>query len=354
MKIRKLQWLRRSVQISVVGLLLAAPLLARYTNYLLARELDDSIERWDGTVQGEALNVADQVIRAFPGGETERAGKVVRDRNVALERAQAIRGGPWSAEIFGVSMTDPLAAAESIAASGHFPWVLAVGVALPILITLILGRVFCSWICPMGFFLEIVDKGRSLLKFLELRPGNVKVQSTIKYAVLAAGLIGAFFLGQPLLGAIYPPAIIGREVHESTFALFDRAEHGQPGFWIGGFSLMAFFLLGIGLFELLISRRWWCKSICPGGALYSLLGATRPIRVERNAKACTACGACNAICPMALRPMQDQMGIDCDNCGLCISHCGDKALDYKLWDKLRPNRAPKATPELPQPQEAVS
>ncbi len=94
---------------------------------------------------------------------------------------------------------------------------------------------------------------------------------------------------------------------------------------------MSLIVLGIVLLELTVSRRWWCRYVCPGGALYSLLGWARLVRVKRAASMCTDCGVCVVVCPMGLAPMQDVMGPECDSCGLCISNCGDDALDYTVW-----------------------
>ena len=89
----------------------------------------------------------------------------------------------------------------------------------------------------------------------------------------------------------------------------------------------------------LVAPRFWCRSFCPGGALYTLLGKFRIIHIKRDEKACTLCTDCNVICPMALKPMTDKTGLECDSCGLCIDVCGDRALKYQL--KIIPEK--KAT-----------
>lgn len=91
---------------------------------------------------------------------------------------------------------------------------------------------------------------------------------------------------------------------------------------------MSLLLAAIIAMELTISRRWWCRYLCPGGALYSLLGWARLVRVQRKAALCDQCGTCVEVCPMGLAPMQDRFGLECDNCALCISNCPTSALDY--------------------------
>jgi len=330
----KLQLLRRGVQILVILGILAVPALTRYNNYLASRELDRQMERWEGTLPGATLEVIDAAMRGLPGGEMERAGSWQRDRDRVLARAAVLRGGAWSAEIAGVSMTDPLAVVESVAAARQLPWVLIVGAIIPVLATLMLGRVFCSWICPMGLLLEGVDKLRRLAHLLEIRPRNQRASRRIKYGLLGTGLVVAAVLSAPVLGYIYPPAILSRELHDAALTVFDRAEIGRFGVSLAGFSFMMIPIGLIALVELTVSRRWWCRYVCPGGALYSLLGWARPVRVRLASEQCTACAACVPACPMGLNPMKNAMGAECDNCGVCISTCNDDALSYGIESPL--------------------
>ena len=331
MKIRKLQIARRLVQFLAVAMLLGVPAVSRYTNYLAARELTGNLKRWEGSLQGKTLAGIDSAFRALPGGEKERVGQIVRDREAVLEYAQALRGGPWSLQVGPISMTDPLAVAESMVARKKASSVLWIGLAIPVVVALLLGRVFCSWLCPMNLFLELTDRVRGVMRFLELPPKDMRFSRWTKYVLLGAGLLLAGWSAVPVLGYVYPPAMIGREAHELVFGIFDRAEKGQFGFWAGGLTGVSLVILGIALFEIFLSRRWWCRYICPGGALYALLGAARLIRVKLKKEACTKCGHCVPVCPVGLNPMADRMGLDCDNCGLCISYCGDNALGYGLW-----------------------
>lgn len=329
-QMRKLQVLRRCSQIAVILFLLLIPAIARYSNYVASLDVDTYIEKWDGSAQGVAITGIDRVFRSLPGGETERVGEMVRDETGVLVYAQQFRGSAWSAEVAGVSMSDPLAAAESIVARKHIAGVVAISLIVPLAVTLLFGRVFCSWICPMGFLCEINDKLRGVLQFLEIKPRNIAFSRSTKMILLGAGLLLTAILSVPVLGYIYPPAIVSRELHDVVFAMFDRAEVGQLGLSAAGFTWMSLIIAGILLFELLISRRWWCKYVCPGGALYSLIGFARPIRVKLIESRCTHCTDCVKVCPMSLNPMNNKMGMECDNCGECISVCDDDALKYSF------------------------
>lgn len=326
----KLHWSRRAVQLGALCLFLVIPVAARYHNYLMARELDPALEKWEGSGQALALKGLDAFYRNLPEGERERADQIIRNREKVLEYAQMARGGPWSMELGPVSLTDPLAGAESLAASRSPSKVLWIGLAIPVLVAIALGRVFCSWICPMNLLLEMTDKLRRVLRFLEVKPLDFKLSFTTKYVVLVVGLALAALFSVPVLGYIYPPAVIGREIHALVWGFFDRAELVAAEFWMGGLTILSSFLLFIVVTEVALSRRWWCRYLCPGGALYSLLGRFRPVRVRLVAADCTGCAKCVPACHMGLNPMRDRMGMECDSCGLCMAQCEPGALKVSL------------------------
>ncbi len=331
-ELHKLQWLRHSVQIMVIVLMLLVPAVSRYANSVAADDIDSQMKAWEGSFQGNTMAAIDTVFRALPEGEMTRQGltESERDPQAVIKYSRAFRGGPWSAELFGVSMTDPLGAAESIVARKHVAKVVLISLIVPVILTLLFGRIFCSWICPMGLILEITDRFRNVLKFLELKTYNIRFTRNTKYAMLVVGLCASAVLSVPILGYVYPPAIISRELHDLIFTLFDRAEAKLLGFTFIGLTWMSLILLGIILFEVFVSRRWWCRYICPGGALYILLGIKRPVRVQLNESKCTHCVDCVVACPMGLNPMKNEMGPECDNCGECISSCHDDALKFAL------------------------
>jgi len=335
--IRPFQISRRSVQILFVLLTVLTPVLARYANYLSARQLDKVIERMDDSPQGRTLRYTDQLIRATVAPDVPRGDHLARDRDAALTAARSLKGSTWSFEFFGVSLTDPLAVLESALASRSVQWVLIAGVLIPVALALLFGRVFCSWICPVGFGLEITGKLRKVLRFLELRPGTARLWHGNKYVLLAIGLAITLTFGLPFLGYIYPPAMLGREVHNGVTVFFDRAETGLLGFTGAGLTVASWLLIAIALAEIAFSARFWCRSLCPGGAVYNLLGAGRLVRVKREGEKCSKCGECAVVCEMGLNPMADAFGLECDNCGECISHCSDGAIGFH-WSRWRSSR----------------
>ena len=271
------------------------------------------------------LNAVDAILIGEPklgSDESERRQR----RELIAGGISKVRGNSWSLDFFGLSLTDPLAGVEAIFAGKRFVPAVLIGIALPVCVALILGRVFCSWICPAGLLFEVGDWAR---RKLFSRPGarpKLKVWRGSKYAALGFGLLMSALVGLPLLGAIYPPALIMREMHffiVSFFRGFLEEDYLAGVVVVSGSTL---FLLGIVLFEVFVAPRFWCRSLCPGGALQALLGKFRMLRVNNDFSACSKCGACAKICPMDLDPMSKALGMERDSCMLCVSGCEPQSL----------------------------
>ncbi len=305
------------------------PLMARYTHYLSARYLDKVITRWGEKPQGQMLKITDAMMRiGLPDGEGGVDTR--RPRKAILERSKDFYGSVWSAKCFGVSFTDLLASAESLIASHSFTTVLFLGFLIPLLMTIILGRVFCGWICPMALIFEIGEKCRKWLKkYLEISPLKIEFWSYNKYILLLVGLCLVFIVGYPILHYIYPPAIISREVHSYVMFLFDQAERGEFKIFSNGFGISILFLLMLLLIEIFIAPRFWCRAFCPGGALYSWLSVLKIFGIRRQKSTCTDCTLCDKVCPMSLSPMTDKIGLECDQCGICVDVCPERSLSFK-------------------------
>lgn len=238
----------------------------------------------------------------------------------------AIKGSTWSANIFNWKVSDPLAVLSQPAASLTFNETFWLTALIPVIITILFGRVFCGWICPATFLYELNTNFALLLGRLGLRVHRWQLDKRIKYYVLAVGLLVTAGLGLMVLAAIYPPAIIGREIYYAI---------AMDGL---GSSIM-FFLITL-VFDILIARRGFCRYLCPGGALYSLLGRYRLLRIQRVVSQCNDCNRCNSICEFGLQPMQDRFGQECNNCTACIAICPTNALNFKIRMVDQPYRGP--------------
>lgn len=302
--LNKLRWVSLSV---VFALLILLPFLSVYQTYVAAHA-------YDLLTPGEQrlYDVMEFLTAPFT--------------NDPEQDLDIIKGTTWSGTLFGLKLSDPLAVAGQMAAGLEIYRPFLLTALIPIALTLIFGRFFCGWICPATFLYELNTNLGAWLHRAGLPTGRRHFDRRLKYLVLFVGLILSMLTGSVLVAAIYPPAVIGREIYYAIA--------------LGGFGAGAVFFVLTLLFDLLVARRGFCRYLCPGGALYSLLGRYRLVRIKREVKTCNDCARCTAICEFELDPMRDGFGQECNNCSACIAVCPTDALTFTAALRDRPYQGP--------------
>ena len=245
---------------------------------------------------------------------------------------------------------DPLAAITTQIAGRFFDIVFLLA-AIVLLSPLIFGRAFCGWICPMGTLIDLSDnilkpkKRRDFrrLRFLKLAILVAVIVLAIfgvQYAWLldplpiawrSIGVIGLalfFLLFNGILSGlisigIFPDALLSFQDKLTEF-LFPVA---SPNF--GGLvAPLIIFLVILGLSRL--SRRFWCRYLCPLGALLGLVARISPFRRIVNSEKCSECGICRHKCKMdAIEP--DFVTTAKSECILCLNckyDCPTEAISF--------------------------
>ncbi|MEA1911401.1 MAG: 4Fe-4S binding protein, partial [Spirochaetota bacterium] len=174
---------------------------------------------------------------------------------------------------------------------------------------LLLGPMFCGWICPMGTFQEWIGWfGRRIFKnkYNRFIPyGADKYLRWIRYSILA--------------WVIYMTAVTGKlifEDYDPYYALFQ--------FWTGEVAITGFITLGIVIILSLFVERPFCKYACPYGAVLGVFNLFRIIPLRRNPNSCIDCGACDRACPMNIAVSKPTIIRDhqCISCYICTSDDG--------------------------------
>ncbi len=227
-------------------------------------------------------------------------------------------GAPTSVWVGFFELVDPLEWLAVVLFQGlNLKLVLTVlpGVAL----VLLLGRFFCGWACPYLPVLAAANAARFVLTRLGLRPGDVKLPRMTSYVILVGALAGGSLLGVQLVPLVYPPAVIGREAFRFIF--------------YGAFGAGALLVLAAFLFDTFVSRAGFCRSLCPGGAMFSLLGSASPLKVVNDRSVCTDCTVCDVVCNLGQSPMTNALDGGCERCGRCIASCPVKSLSWQWAPK---------------------
>jgi len=225
-------------------------------------------------------------------------------------------------------------------------------------LTLVLGRVFCGWFCPFGALHDFVG---SLKKWKKKAKPETKLDSVgvkVKYYILAAILIAAVFQIH-LVGLLDPIALtirsfavgISPAINYLIHGFFDLLyktdigfvtavsepayewlrnnliSFGKPTFQQGSFIGLIF----LGLLALnFVRRRFWCRYLCPAGALLALLSRFSFLNHKIANEACNDCKICIATCSGGARPFPEEewRGSECVLCMSCHSSCPTQAVSY--------------------------
>lgn len=243
---------------------------------------------------------------------------------VILLLASPLAGQPFfngtlaAADLMGLPLVDPLAAMQAVLASRIIaPAFLASAAAVALFYFLSGGRTFCAWVCPVYLLTEAGDAIRR-----KAGSGGRTASLALKQWSLVLVLCITVVTGLPLFEILSPIGMVARAVA------------------YGGYLAVSC-LLGIVLVEVVLSRRIWCRSLCPLGGFYSLVGRFSPTRVRFDRSRCTACGACARICPVeeVLEPSLARgasriVSGDCTRCGACVDACPHKALTMRVFARL--------------------
>ena len=226
-------------------------------------------------------------------------------------------GNLAAGRLFGIELIDPIAFLQATLAARLFLPSFLGGAALVAALYFVLGgRTFCGWICPVYLLTELGDT-------VGQRIGTGKQRlplSGTRWSLLAV-IIVSFLAGVPLFELLSPIGITTRAIMFQSF-----------------FSLLL--PAAILIVEISVANRLWCRSLCPVGGFYALLGRFSPARVGFKKHLCTGCGECRPVCPVeeVLEPplvngARQVVSGDCTRCGACIDVCPTKALGVTVGYK---------------------
>jgi polyferredoxin/Pyruvate/2-oxoacid:ferredoxin oxidoreductase delta subunit len=252
---------------------------------------------------------------------------------------------------------DPLIALSSMISArafiGTFIWAFFI-----LVLTIPLGRYFCGWVCPLGTSLDVTSfifknkAGRSYpkLKF-------------VKYAVLIFLLVGALFSSQ-LIWFLDPIALLTRSAAISVWPIITLVTSSVFGFafrfaflqdWLSslqnlfsstflpeqitffrmsGLVLLIFLAIIVAEF---VSRRFWCRNLCPLGAFFALFSKFQLLK-RKVSSDCTECGDCRNICKMDAikQDFKSTEYSECIQCFDCVTDCPPYVTSINFNNRIHP------------------
>ncbi len=190
-----------------------------------------------------------------------------------------------------------------------------------ILIGLLLGRAVCGFLCPFGFLQDLLNKIPSPKKILPRALTRVKYFLLIIFVLI---LPAALPLGQPTFCEFICPA----GTLEAGLPLI--AAHEEFRAALGKLFALKISVLIAVIVGCVVVHRFFCRVLCPLGAIYGLLNRWSFWQLNFSEQACVNCGRCKKICPLNLDPTKENNSAECVRCGRCVESCPSKALQQKF------------------------
>lgn len=176
-----------------------------------------------------------------------------------------------------------------------------------------LKKGFCSWICPVGLFSEQLEGlHRRLFRRRLVVPELIDLPlRALKYLLLA-------FFGWVIL-VMMPAAALGKFLD----APYNRVADLKMWEFFAHITPTALTVLVVLAGLSVLIPYFWCRYLCPYGALLGFLSLFSPLKVRRNAQTCIDCKACTKICPAAItvHRLNAVVSDECHACLKCVDAC---------------------------------
>jgi len=189
---------------------------------------------------------------------------------------------------------------------------------ITLILTLRFGRFFCGWICPLGSFIDAVDKV-SARKPKWIKAAGIKYYLLLIIILAATGGLSVAWVLDPMSWAA------------RTWGIFSRKSDSLNTAW--------FFMVFLILFSILGGRRAFCRMLCPLGAALAVIARFSRFSFKRS-DTCSDCGTCAFDCRMAaIDPDNGEISkSECIQCQTCVDSCKMNALEF---DYSRFGKAPE-------------
>jgi polyferredoxin len=199
--------------------------------------------------------------------------------------------------------------------TGHMPAVHPAAMVLFIafmLMSLLLKKAFCSWLCPVGTFSEHLWKlGRKIFGRNLRFPRRLDIPLRgLKYLLLG------FFVF--VIGAMSAESIL--EFMSTPYGLV--ADVKMLNFF-RDIGLTAAIVIALLVLLSMLVENFWCRYLCPYGALLGLTSLLSPVKIRRDAEACIDCGKCARACPsnLPVDRLEQVRSVECSACMACVAAC---------------------------------
>lgn len=185
----------------------------------------------------------------------------------------------------------------------------------------IFGRFICGFICPFGFFQDILSKISRQNIYIKRIFRSVKYIILIVFVIwLPLLLVDNFSLGPVFCKFICPAGTLEGGL---PLLAFDKGLRESTSY----ITLIKFLILFFVLIMSFFSKRFFCKTMCPLGAILGFFNRISVFSIKINKKKCISCGKCSKVCPMNLDVPIEINSSECLRCMECKKVCNVGAIE---------------------------
>ena len=273
------------------------------------------LARGRGWIQaGAALLTNLHLPNFFKGSLYQGAGKTVCVPGLNCYSCPAAAG------------TCPIGAFQAVVGSSKFCFSYYI-TGILILFGVLLGRFICGFLCPFGWFQELLHK----LPVPKRSTKKLRPLTYLKYAVLLgmvfllpAFLVNDVGMGDPFFCKyLCPQGVLEGAIPLSLVNSGIRAALGKLFTW-----KLAILLTVAGLSA--VFYRPFCKWLCPLGAFYALFNRVSLLQMKVDSGRCVSCGKCVRVCKMDVDVTKTPNHTECIRCGMCVSACPTGAVCFRF------------------------
>jgi len=186
-----------------------------------------------------------------------------------------------------------------------------------ITVSFFFGKAFCSWMCPIGFLSELVgDFGDKVSK--KLFKKRIKIPKlldyplrSLKYLMLAYFVYAIFF------------TMTAASLKYFLDTPYNMVADVKMYYFFADISRFALIVIAVLFVLSIIVRNFWCRYLCPYGALLGIFTLLSPNKIKRDPVSCIDCGLCNKACPSFIKvdSVKTVFSDECSTCMSCVDVC---------------------------------
>jgi polyferredoxin len=307
------QIFRRLVQLSVVAFMIYAAAGGPWRNFKRAHNSRRLVALMEGDTWGKIYGWNDDLLGFFGS---------------SYDASLNVLGMPWAATVFGLNTVDPIMVLGHAISTRTFSLPLLTGLLVPLGLAALLGKVFCSHLCPARLVFDLSQAVRRGLLRLGVDLPTFRMKTRLGGWVLLGGLLATLVAGMGVWTLILPYVAAGMALF---FAISAGTTTGLVAV-IGGWALV----------DLFAAPGFFCHNLCPQGFVLETFGRFSLLQLVKKADTCpSTCRTCEKVCPYGLSPREQTHQPACDNCGICAAACPQGILSRRV---AKPQQARRQLP----------